>query len=147
MTPEQKHAAALSDPHNQPLTDQDMSRMRRVPRAKIIRRALGLTQEAFAARYHIPVGTLRDWEQGRAEPDEAARAYLQVIAREPEMVRKALAPRPRKTARPAECRQLRLGRRRRAFARAKRARRQSTVVRLLSFQPCIDRRLRRILRL
>ena len=98
MTAEQKHAAALSDPDNQPLTDQDMSRMRRLPRAKIIRRALGLTQETFAARYHIPVGTLRDWQQGRAEPDEAARAYLQVIAREPEMVRKALGPRPRKTA-------------------------------------------------
>lgn len=98
MTAEQKHAAALSDPDNQPLTDQDMSRMRRVPRAKIVRRALGLTQEAFAARYHIPIGTLRDWEQGRAEPDEAARAYLLVIAREPEMVRKALAPRSRRTA-------------------------------------------------
>jgi putative transcriptional regulator len=97
MTAEQKHAAALSDPDHQPLSDQAMSRMRRVPRAKIVRRALGLTQEAFAARYHIPVGTLRDWEQGRAEPDEAARAYLQVIAREPEMVRKALEARPRQT--------------------------------------------------
>jgi putative transcriptional regulator len=96
MTAEQKHVAALGDADNQPLTDQDMSRMRRVPRAKIIRRALGLTQEAFAARYHIPVGTLRDWEQGRAEPDEAA--HLQVIAREPEMVRKALVSRVRKTA-------------------------------------------------
>jgi putative transcriptional regulator len=98
MTAAQKHAAALSDPDNQPLTDEDMSRMKRVPRAKIIRRALGLTQEAFAARYRIPIGTLRDWEQGRAEPDEAARAYLQVIAREPEMVRKALQSRTRDTA-------------------------------------------------
>ena len=98
MTAAQKHSAALSDPDNQPLTDADMSRMKRVPRAKIIRRALGLTQEAFAARYRIPIGTLRDWEQGRAEPDEAARAYLQVIAREPEMVRKALQSRMRNTA-------------------------------------------------
>ena len=98
MTAAQKHAAALSDPDNQPLTDADMSRMKRAPRAKIIRRALGLTQEAFAARYRIPIGTLRDWEQGRAEPDEAARAYLQVIAREPEMVRKALQSRMRNTA-------------------------------------------------
>src|SRR3984893_6639396 len=52
--------------------------MKRTPQARIIRRALGLSQEDFAARYHIPLGTLRDWEQGRAEPDQAARAYLRV---------------------------------------------------------------------
>src|SRR5690349_1833691 len=92
MTEADKHAAALSDPDNRPLTEADMKRMRRTPRAKIIRRALGLSQEDFAARYHIPLGTLRDWEQGRAEPDQAARAYLTVIAREPEAVRKALRP-------------------------------------------------------
>ena len=39
-----------------------------------------------------PIGTLRDWEQGRVEPDQAARAYLTVIAREPETVREALKP-------------------------------------------------------
>ena len=101
MTEAEKHAAAVSDPDNQPLTEDDMRRMKRTPRAKIIRRALGLTQEAFAARYHIPIGTLRDWEQGRAEPDEAARAYLKVIAREPEMVRKALKPLQRNISIPA----------------------------------------------
>ena len=90
MTIVEKHAAALSDPDNRPLTEEDMRQMRRSPRAKIIRRALGLSQEDFAARYHIPIGTLRDWEQGRVEPDQAARAYLTVIAREPEAVRKAL---------------------------------------------------------
>ncbi len=94
MTEAEKHAAALSDPDNRPLTESDMQRMKRTPRAKIIRRALGLSQEAFAARYHIPLGTLRDWEQGRVEPDQAARAYLTVIAREPEAVRKALSPKP-----------------------------------------------------
>jgi putative transcriptional regulator len=91
MTEAEKHAAALSDPDNRPLTEEDMKRMKRTPRAKIIRRALGLSQEDFAARYHIPIGTLRDWEQGRAEPDQAARAYLTVIARAPEAVRKALS--------------------------------------------------------
>jgi hypothetical protein len=35
---------------------------------------------------------LRDWEQGRVEPDQAARAYLKVIVREPETVREALKP-------------------------------------------------------
>jgi putative transcriptional regulator len=92
MTAAQKHAAALSDPDNRPLTEADMKRMARTPRAKIIRRALGLSQEDFAARYHIPLGTLRDWEQGRAEPDQAARAYLTVIAREPDVVCNALKP-------------------------------------------------------
>jgi putative transcriptional regulator len=97
MTGAQRHQAALSDPDARPLTEDDFRRMKRTPRAKIIRRALGLSQEDFAARYHIPIGTLRDWEQGRVEPDQAARAYLTVIAREPEAVRKALSspPRPR----------------------------------------------------
>jgi putative transcriptional regulator len=76
-----------------------MKRMRRTPRAKIIRRALGLSQEGFAARYRIPIGTLRDWEQGRVEPDQAARAYLTVIARAPEAVRKALNSAPTRISR------------------------------------------------
>ena len=37
-----------------------------------------------------PLGRLRDWEQGRVEPDQAARGYLTVIAREPDTVRDAL---------------------------------------------------------
>ena len=94
MTDAQRHRAALSDPDAQPLTPEDFQRMKRTPQAKIIRRALGLSQEDFAARYHIPLGTLRDWEQGRVEPDQAARAYLTVIAREPETVRDALKPPP-----------------------------------------------------
>ena len=59
--------------------------MQRTPRVKIIRRALDLTQEEFATRYHIPLGTLRDWEQGRATPDQPARAYLKLIAHDPDM--------------------------------------------------------------
>ena len=65
-----------------------------LPRAKTLRRALGLRQEEFAGRYHIPIGTLRDWEQGRSEPDQPARAYLTVIARDPEGVRRALEAKP-----------------------------------------------------
>jgi putative transcriptional regulator len=55
-----------------------------------MRRALHLTQEEFAARFRIPLGTLRDWEQGKTEPDQAARAYLTVIARNPKAVTDAL---------------------------------------------------------
>jgi putative transcriptional regulator len=96
LTDEQIHAAALSDPDAQPITEEDLARMPLVPRTITIRRALKLSQEEFAARYHIPPGTLRDWEQGRSKPDAAARAYLRVIAREPEMVARALEPLPRK---------------------------------------------------
>ena len=83
-------SAALADPDSRPLTEADFRRMRRVPRVKTLRRALRLTQEEFAARYQIPIGTLRDWEQGRAEPDQPARAYLKIIARDPERVHRML---------------------------------------------------------
>jgi putative transcriptional regulator len=84
--------AAHEDPDAQPLTEADLKRMRRTPQVKIIRRALELTQEEFAGRYRIPLGTLRDWEQGRAEPDQPTRAYLTVIARDPEHVNRMLNP-------------------------------------------------------
>jgi putative transcriptional regulator len=90
MTPAAVKRAALADPDARPLTRADLKRMKRTPQAKIIRRALGMTQEEFAARYRIPLGTLRDWEQGRAIPDQPARAYLTVIARSPREVRQAL---------------------------------------------------------
>jgi putative transcriptional regulator len=90
MSADQRHAAALADPDALPLTDADMHRMKQTPRLRIIRRALGLTQEAFSARFQIPLGTLRDWEQRRAEPDQTARAYLKAIAGDPDAVRRAL---------------------------------------------------------
>lgn len=92
MTREAIELAALADRDAQPLTETDLKRMRRTPQAKIIRRALDLTQEEFAARYHIPLGTLRDWEQGRAEPDQPTRAYLTLIARDPDHVNRTLNP-------------------------------------------------------
>jgi putative transcriptional regulator len=94
MTEEEIHAAASSDPDAQPLDEADLTRMKRTPRTKIIRRALKLTQEEFAARYHIPLGTLRDWEQGSSEPDQTARAYLKAIAAAPDAVHRALQSSP-----------------------------------------------------
>ena len=66
--------------------------MKRTPQVSIIRRAFKLTQEQFSQRFRIPLGTLRDWEQGRKEPDAATRAYLLVIARNPVAVAEALDP-------------------------------------------------------
>jgi putative transcriptional regulator len=90
MTDTEVHEAAMQDPDARPMTDEEFARARRVPRVKTLRRALGLTQEEFAARYRIPLGTLRDWEQGRSEPDQPARAYLTVIAYDPVGVHQAL---------------------------------------------------------
>jgi putative transcriptional regulator len=90
MTQHAVEAAARADRDAQPLTRDDLKQMKRTPQAKMIRRALSLTQEEFSVRYHIPLGTLRDWEQGRAEPDQPTQAYLKVIAREPERVERVL---------------------------------------------------------
>jgi putative transcriptional regulator len=72
------------------MTPEQLREAKRVPRVKTLRRALGLTQEEFAARYQIPVGTLRDWEQGRTEPDQPTQAYLKIIANDPDRVQRIL---------------------------------------------------------
>jgi putative transcriptional regulator len=94
MSEARRHAAAVSDPDARPLAPDDFKRMKRTPQVKIIRRALALSQEEFSARFHIPLGTLRDWEQGRKAPDAAACAYLVVIGRNPQAVRDALRAAP-----------------------------------------------------
>ena len=94
MTESEAEAAAWCDPDARPFTPEELAKAKRIPRARTLRRALGLTQEEFAARYRIPLGTLRDWEQGRSEPDQPARAYLTVIAHDPEGVRRALEAKP-----------------------------------------------------
>jgi putative transcriptional regulator len=94
MTEAEVLAAAKADPDNRPLTAKALASMKPVARVKTLRRALSLTQQEFAQRYHIPLGTLRDWEQGRSQPDQPARAYLAVIARDPEHVHKALKREP-----------------------------------------------------
>lgn len=92
MSSEDRRAAALGDPDAQPLTAEREQQMRRTPQVRIIRRVLRMSQEDFAEKFQIPLGTLRDWEQGRKEPDAAARAYLKVIARNPTAVADALQP-------------------------------------------------------
>jgi putative transcriptional regulator len=93
MTEAEIAAAASADPDARPMTPEQLRTARRVPRVRTLRRALGLTQEEFAERYRIPLGTLRDWEQGRTEPDQPAKAYLQVIANDPDGVFRALQSR------------------------------------------------------
>ena len=58
---------------------------------KAIRKRLGLSQAAFAEDFGFGVAAVRDWEQGRRVPEAGVRAYLVVIDREPEAVRRALS--------------------------------------------------------
>ena len=55
-----------------------------------IRRKIHMSQSQFAAYIGVSVRTIQEWEQGRVVPSGAARAFLTVIDREPEAVRRAL---------------------------------------------------------
>ena len=57
---------------------------------RAIRKKLGMTQASFARRFGFGLATVRDWKQGRYQPDQAARSYLLVIEREPDVVERAL---------------------------------------------------------
>jgi putative transcriptional regulator len=81
-----------------PMTAAELAKAWRVPRVKTVRITLGLTPEEFAERYKIPLGTLRDWEQSRVEPDAPARAYIHVIAGDPDGVVRSLARAPKRPA-------------------------------------------------
>ena len=59
---------------------------------------MGLTREAFAMRFGLQLGTVRDWEQRKRRPEGAARVLLAVIESEPEAVTRALAAAARKAA-------------------------------------------------
>ncbi|MDP2220983.1 MAG: helix-turn-helix domain-containing protein [Hydrogenophaga sp.] len=51
-----------------------------------IRERMHLSQQAFADRYGFPIGTIRNWEQGRRTPEGAARLLLQLIDSKPNLV-------------------------------------------------------------
>jgi putative transcriptional regulator len=90
MSDEERHRAAVSDPDAAPATEAQLAHARRVPTVRALRTRLNLTQEEFAARFHLPLGTVRDWEQGAHRPDKAAQVLLTVIARDPDAVVRAL---------------------------------------------------------
>jgi putative transcriptional regulator len=92
-TNDQVLAEARADSDALPVEDRNgrLGRVARLALAKRIRWALHMSQVEFAKTFRIPLGTLRDWEQHRRDPDQAAQAYLEVIAREPDAIRRALA--------------------------------------------------------
>jgi putative transcriptional regulator len=92
-TNDQVLSEARADPDALPADDRKarLGRVARVLLAKRIHWALHMSQVEFAKTFRIPLGTLRDREQHRRDADQAAQAYLEVIAREPDAVRRALA--------------------------------------------------------
>jgi putative transcriptional regulator len=59
-------------------------------RIRRLRHRLGLSQEAFARTYGIPLANIRQYEIGRHMPPPAVRTYLKVIGAEPELVAEAV---------------------------------------------------------
>jgi len=59
---------------------------------KRTRERLGLSQADFAARFHMPVGTVRDWEQNRRQPDTASLLLMSAISRDPETMERLISP-------------------------------------------------------
>jgi putative transcriptional regulator len=59
-----------------------------------VREATRKSQADFATTYRLPLGTIRDWEQKRRQPDAGARAYLSLIAADPVAVEQLLERTP-----------------------------------------------------
>jgi DNA-binding transcriptional regulator YiaG/uncharacterized DUF497 family protein len=79
------------DTENPPVSRKRLARMQRVAPAKFVRQKLGMTQEAFAAAYDIPLAVLRAWERHESEPSSVELAYLRAIEQAPDAVRKVPA--------------------------------------------------------
>ena len=57
---------------------------------RAIRKKVGMSQSEFASAFALNRRTLQEWEQGKTAPDNAVRAYLTVIGRNPQAVVQAL---------------------------------------------------------
>jgi putative transcriptional regulator len=90
MSADERHRAAISDPDCPPATEEQLSRARRAPDVRALRERLNMTQEEFAVRFHLPLSTVRDWEQGTHRPDRPAQVLLTVISSDPDAVVRAL---------------------------------------------------------
>jgi putative transcriptional regulator len=90
MTDQEIEADARSDPDAPLWSDDQLERALFARSVRQARERLGLSQSQFADRFRINLSRLKDWEQGRFQPDSVALAYLTVIEREPEAVERAL---------------------------------------------------------
>ena len=79
----------MPDRQDSELSNDALAKMRPMSMAKRARIVSGLSQAEFARVYGLPIGTIRDWEQGRSQPDAAGIAYLTAIVHDPEAVARA----------------------------------------------------------
>lgn len=89
-----KHIALPSDPMDTEDFDVTFEALDRAQRARLIRKTrtgTGLSQAEFAARFKVPVGTLRDWEQARSTAPDFALAYIMVIRANQALVEKVVS--------------------------------------------------------
>jgi len=80
-----------NDPEDRDVSVAGVERGHMGRRIRMLRNRLGLSQEGFARTYGIPLANIRQYEIGRHMPPPAVRAYLKVIAAEPELVARAMA--------------------------------------------------------
>jgi putative transcriptional regulator len=83
MSDAEIEARAAADPDNPPLTQEQLNRMVLAREVRLVREKTGLSQSQFAARFHIGLARLRDFEQARSEPDFVVRVYLRMIRDDP----------------------------------------------------------------
>jgi putative transcriptional regulator len=77
-----------------------LARGEQVPRLRVhhfpaidiaaIRKKTGATQDLFARQIGVSIATLRNWEQGRRQPEGPARVLLSMLARDPGIVVRVL---------------------------------------------------------
>ncbi len=88
ITEDQVEALSVGEEHAN--TDDELAAAHASRRLKMIRKAQNRTQDGVSRLLQIPVATIRDWEQGRREPEAEALALLRILEREPEAVRRAM---------------------------------------------------------
>lgn len=86
-----KIAAGLDDAIAYMQGDASRGRLATGVDVKAIRAANNMTQDAFARAFHLPIGTVRDWEQGRRQPDSGSRILLRMIAADARSVERIMA--------------------------------------------------------
>ena len=86
-----KIAAGLNDAIAYTNGDTGRGRVARPIDGRAIRKSANLTQDQFADRFKLPVGSVRDWEQNRRQPDSGSRIYLQMIEADPAAVEQIIA--------------------------------------------------------
>lgn len=83
MSDAEVKAQALVDADNPPLSEHRLKRMALARQVRLVREKTGLSQPQFAARFHIGLARLRDFEQARSEPDFIVRVFLRMISEDP----------------------------------------------------------------